>query len=160
MAGAGARPPRLAVPPRADGRLVPAAAAKFFPVEYQPPIEQPDSEYPLILNTGRTLYHYNSATMTMREDGITDKQEEPFFEISAEDASNLGLAEGDLARISSRGAARSKRASPSPTASTRGSSGWRSTSQRRKVNWLTHDVGDPLIGTPEYKISAVKVERA
>ena len=28
-----------------------------------------------------------------------------------------------------------------------------------KVNWLTHDVGDPLIGTPEYKISAVKVER-
>ena len=27
-----------------------------------------------------------------------------------------------------------------------------------KVNWLTHDVGDPLIGTPEYKISAVRVE--
>jgi len=27
-----------------------------------------------------------------------------------------------------------------------------------KVNWLTHDVGDPLIGTPEYKVSAVRVE--
>ena len=26
-----------------------------------------------------------------------------------------------------------------------------------KVNWLTHDVGDPLIGTPEYKVSAVRV---
>jgi hypothetical protein len=26
------------------------------------------------------------------------------------------------------------------------------------VNWLTHDVGDPLIGTPEYKVSAVRVE--
>jgi hypothetical protein len=30
----------------------------------------------------------------------------------------------------------------------------------QKVNWLTHDVGDPLIGTPEYKVSAVRVERA
>jgi hypothetical protein len=28
------------------------------------------------------------------------------------------------------------------------------------VNWLTHDVGDPLIGTPEYKVSAVRVEPA
>jgi hypothetical protein len=28
------------------------------------------------------------------------------------------------------------------------------------VNWLTHDVGDPLIGTPEFKVSAVRVERA
>jgi predicted molibdopterin-dependent oxidoreductase YjgC len=27
-----------------------------------------------------------------------------------------------------------------------------------KVNWLTHDVGDSLIGTPEYKVSAVRVE--
>ena len=75
---------------------------RFFPVEYQPPIEEPDSEYPLVLSTGRTLYHYNSATMTMREGGIADKQEEPFFEISAEDASNLGLADGDWARLVSR----------------------------------------------------------
>jgi predicted molibdopterin-dependent oxidoreductase YjgC len=28
-----------------------------------------------------------------------------------------------------------------------------------KVNWLTHDVGDPLIGTPEYKVCAVRVEK-
>ena len=48
-----------------------AARAKFFPVEYQPPIEQPDSELPVRRSPpGRTLYHYNSATMTMREDGI------------------------------------------------------------------------------------------
>jgi predicted molibdopterin-dependent oxidoreductase YjgC len=29
---------------------------------------------------------------------------------------------------------------------------------QQKVNWRTHDVGDPLIGTPEYKVSAVRVE--
>jgi formate dehydrogenase major subunit/formate dehydrogenase alpha subunit len=138
-------------PARAGGR------GKFFPVEYQPPIEQPDSEYPLVLSTGRTLYHYNSATMTMRESGIADKQEDPFFEVSAEDASNLGLAEGDWARIVSRRgelearAAITERVYPGLV--------WMALHfAEAKVNWLTHDVGDPLIGTPEYKVSAVRVE--
>lgn len=138
-------------PARVGGR------GKFFPVEWQPPIEQPDSEYPLVLSTGRTLYHYNSATMTMREDGITDKQEEAFFEISAEDASNLGLKEGDCARlVSRRGDLEARvhitdRVYPGLV--------WMALHfAEAKVNWLTHDVGDPLIGTPEYKVSAVRVE--
>ena len=138
-------------PARAGGR------GKFFPVEYQEPIEQPDSEYPLVLSTGRTLYHYNSATMTMREEGITDKQVDPFFEISAEDASALGLVHGDWARlVSRRGELRARahvtdRVFPGLV--------WMALHfAEQKVNWLTHDVGDPLIGTPEYKVSAVRVE--
>ena len=130
---------------------------KFFPVEYQPPIEQPDSEYPLVLSTGRTLYHYNSATMTMREAGITDKQEDPFFEISAEDASRSAWPTA-TGRGSSRAAASSRRAR---TISDRVYPGlvWMALHfAQAKVNWLTHDVGDPLIGTPEYKVSAVRVE--
>jgi formate dehydrogenase major subunit/formate dehydrogenase alpha subunit len=138
---------------------LPTGRGKFFPVEYQEPIEQPDSEYPLVLSTGRTLYHYNSATMTMREDGIVDKQQEPFFEISAEDASNLGLADGALARLVSRrgeleAVARvTDRVYPGLV--------WMALHfAQAKVNWLTHDVGDSLIGTPEYKVSAVRVEPA
>lgn len=136
----------------------PNGKAKFFPVEWQPPIEQPDPEYPLVLSTGRTLYHYNSATMTMREAGIVDKQEDPFFEISPEDASNLGLADGDWARLVSRRGELEARAQigdrvyPGLV--------WMALHfAQAKVNWLTHDVGDPLIGTPEYKVSAVRVER-
>jgi formate dehydrogenase major subunit/formate dehydrogenase alpha subunit len=134
-----------------------AGGGKFFPVEYQEPIEQPDSEYPLVLSTGRTLYHYNSATMTMRESGITDKQEDPFFEISAEDASALGLAHGDRARLVSRRGDLQARAHVTD----RVFPGlvWMALHfAEQKVNWLTHDVGDPLIGTPEYKVSAVRVE--
>jgi predicted molibdopterin-dependent oxidoreductase YjgC len=144
--------PFLHAPAPARGR------GKFFPVEWQPPIEQPDSEYPLVLSTGRTLYHYNSATMTMREQGITDKQEDPFFEISAEDASNLGLSDGDWARLVSRRGELEARASVSD----RVYPGlvWMALHfAQAKVNWLTHDVGDPLIGTPEYKVSAVRIER-
>jgi formate dehydrogenase major subunit/formate dehydrogenase alpha subunit len=142
----------------ADGPARPGGG-KFWPVEYQPPIELPDAEYPLTLSTGRTLYHYNSATMTMREAGITDKQEDPFFEVSAEDASALGLADGDWARLVSRRGdleARAKitdRVYPGLV--------WMALHfAQAKVNWLTHDVGDPLIGTPEYKVSAVRVEPA
>jgi formate dehydrogenase major subunit/formate dehydrogenase alpha subunit len=135
----------------------PNGKGKFFPVEYQPPIELPDSEYPFVLSTGRTLYHYNSATMTMREPGVTDKQEEPFFEIHPDDARGLGIADGERARLVSRrgeldAAARySERVYPGLV--------WMALHfAEAKVNWLTHDVGDSLIGTPEYKVSAVRVE--
>jgi predicted molibdopterin-dependent oxidoreductase YjgC len=135
----------------------PGGKGKFFPVEYQPPIEQPDSEYPFVLSTGRTLYHYNSATMTMREEGVTQKQEDPFVEIHPADASALGIEEGDPVRLVSRRGeleARAKvgdRVYPGLV--------WMALHfAQAKVNWLTHDVGDPLIGTPEYKTSAVRVE--
>jgi formate dehydrogenase major subunit/formate dehydrogenase alpha subunit len=135
----------------------PNGKGKFFPVEYQPPIEQPDSEYPFVLSTGRTLYHYNSATMTMREAGIVEKQEDPFFEISPEDAAALGVAEGDWVRLVSRRGSLDARAAigdrvyPGLV--------WMALHfAEAKVNWLTHDVGDPLIGTPEYKVSAVRLE--
>jgi predicted molibdopterin-dependent oxidoreductase YjgC len=130
---------------------------RFFPVEYQPPIEQPDSEYPFLLSTGRTLYHYNSATMTMLEAGVREKQEAPFFEINREDAEALGIADGDVARLVSRRgelqaeAHYSERVYPGLV--------WMALHfAQAKVNWLLHDVGDPLIGTPEYKVSACRVE--
>src|SRR4029450_12534823 len=75
---------------------LPTGRGRFFPVEYQPPIEEPDSEYPLVLTTGRTLYHYNSANMTMREPGVVDKQEQPIFEIHSHDARARGIQGGAL----------------------------------------------------------------
>ena len=135
----------------------PNGKGKFYPVEYQPPIEQPDSEYPFVLSTGRTLYHYNSATMTMREDGVVQKQEDPFVEMHPEDAVALGIEDGEWVRLVSRRGeleARAKlgeRVYPGLV--------WMALHfAEAKVNWLTHDVGDPLIGTPEYKTSAVRVE--
>jgi formate dehydrogenase major subunit/formate dehydrogenase alpha subunit len=143
--------PYLHAPKPALGR------GRFFPVEFQPPIEQPDSEFPFVLSTGRTLYHYNSATMTMLEAGVREKQEAPFFEINREDAEALGIADGELARLVSRRgeleaeAKYSERVYPGLV--------WMALHfAQAKVNWLLHDVGDPLIGTPEYKVSAVRVE--
>jgi formate dehydrogenase major subunit/formate dehydrogenase alpha subunit len=135
----------------------PSGKGKFYPVEYQPPIEQPDSEYPFVLSTGRTLYHYNSATMTMREEGVVQKQEDPFVEMHPDDAVALGIEDGDWVRLVSRRGELEARA----TVGERVYPGlvWMALHfAQAKVNWLTHDVGDPLIGTPEYKTSAVRVE--
>jgi predicted molibdopterin-dependent oxidoreductase YjgC len=135
----------------------PSGKGKFYPVEYQPPIEQPDSEYPFVLSTGRTLYHYNSATMTMREEGVVQKQEDPFVEMDPDDAQALGVGEGDWVRLVSRRGELEARA----RIGDRVYPGlvWMALHfAEAKVNWLTHDVGDPLIGTPEYKTSAVRVE--
>ena len=111
-----------------------------------------------MLSTGRTLYHYNSGGMTMREDGVTDKQVDPFFEIAPEDASALGIADGELVRLVSRRgdiqahAQLSERVFPGLV--------WMAIHfAEARVNTLTHDVGDSLIGTPEYKVSAVRLER-
>jgi formate dehydrogenase major subunit/formate dehydrogenase alpha subunit len=138
---------------------LPGGRGRFYPVEYQPPIEAPDSEYPFVLTTGRTLYHYNSANMTMREPGVLDKQERPFFEIHSHDAQALGIEDRALARLVSRRgeleaeAHYSERVYPGLV--------WMALHfAEQKVNWLTHDVGDALIGTPEFKVSAVRVEPA
>ncbi|MBD0317111.1 MAG: molybdopterin-dependent oxidoreductase [Thermoleophilia bacterium] len=135
----------------------PSGKGKFYPVEYQPPIEEPDSEYPFVLSTGRTLYHYNSATMTMREEGVTQKQEDPFIEISPEDAASLGLDDGDWVRlISRRGeiearAAVGERVFPGLV--------WMALHfAESRVNLLTNDVTDSLIGIPEYKVCAIRIE--
>ena len=137
----------------------PSGKGKFFPVEYQPPIEQPDSEYPFVLTTGRTLYHYNSATMTMREAGVTRQAGGAVLRDLRRGRATLGIADGDGARLVSRRgeleaqAAISERVYPGLV--------WMALHfAEAKVNWLTHDVGDPLIGTPEYKVSAVRVEAA
>jgi formate dehydrogenase major subunit/formate dehydrogenase alpha subunit len=93
----------------------------------------------------------------MREPGVLEKQEQPFFEIHTEDARALGIEDRELARLVSRRgeleaeAHYSERVYPGLV--------WMALHfAEAKVNWLTHDVGDPLIGTPEFKVSAVRVE--
>ena len=97
--------------------------------------------------------------MTMREPGVLLKQEEPFVELHAEDGASLGIADGAPVRLVSRRGSLEARA----VYSERVYPGlvWMALHfAQAKVNWLTHDVGDSLIGTPEYKVSAVRVEPA
>ena len=71
-------------------------------VEWQPPAEEPDEEYPFIFTTGRVLYHFHTGSMTRRSEGLDAIFPDPVVEINAADAIRLGVVDGQPVRISSR----------------------------------------------------------
>ena len=75
---------------------------QFVPLEYKPPMELPDNEYPLVLTTERSLYQYHTGTMSRKVAGLNILKSEELVEINPEDASALGIADGDMVKITSR----------------------------------------------------------
>src|SRR3989441_9356665 len=66
--------------PTADG------TGLFVAVEYAPPVELPDDEFPFVMNTGRQLYHWHTGTMTRRAAGLDQREPTPVMEIHPTDA--------------------------------------------------------------------------
>jgi len=139
--------------PTADGR------GTLVPVEYLPPSELPDDEYPFMMNTGRQLYHWHTGTMTRRAKGLDSREPVPTIELSPSDAKALGVREGDQVRVTSRrnsmliGARISERV------------------RHRQVfvpfhfreaaaNLLTNPALDPYAKIPEFKVCAVRIEKS
>ena len=60
-------------------------------IDWIPPAEVPDKEYPMVLSTGRRLYHYHTRTQTGRCEGINDLLGEETADISAADAEAKGI---------------------------------------------------------------------
>src|SRR5260370_12873594 len=81
--------------PTADGK------GTFVPVDYAPPVELPDADYPFVMNTGRQLYHWHTGTMTRRASGLDQREPTPIVEIHPADAAELGVADGDPVRLTS-----------------------------------------------------------
>lgn len=131
---------------------------QMLPVTAQMPAEQPDAEYPLILSTGRTLYHYHSGTMTRRSEGLAWREPRSYAEMSEEDATRLGARDGGpIVIVSRRGQVRTQArvGKRVPAGTVFLSFHWR----EAPANLLTHDFGlDPKAKIPEYKICAVRVE--
>jgi formate dehydrogenase major subunit len=130
---------------------------KFFAVEVQLPAEQPDEEYPLILTTGRVLYHYHTGTMTRRSDALDWRLPRGYAEINLEDAEAIDLRDGGQVQIiSRRGQIRiqAKVSERVPVGVVFLSFHWK----EAPANLLTQSFAlDPIAKIPEYKVSAVKL---
>ena len=130
-------------------------------VEYRPPVEPTCNEYPLVLSTGRVLYHYNAANQTVREMGAVLKVPNNFLEMHRFDAKQLGVTNGEKVRVTSRRGAVVVEAMVSP----RMKPGlvWMPLHNfgdpSNRANLLTIDKVDETTGTPEFKVCAVRVER-
>jgi formate dehydrogenase major subunit len=132
---------------------------RFTPLTYRPPAEAPDEQYPFMLNTGRILQHWHGGTMTRRSSGLNAVVPEGQIELNTLDAAGLGIATGDLIRVTSRrgsitGLARLTDHLP------RGMVFMTFHFAESPANVLTGDAIDPVAKIPEYKASAVRIERA
>nr|MBN1228822.1 molybdopterin-dependent oxidoreductase [Anaerolineae bacterium] len=131
----------------------------FSPIRAQDPAEQPDEDYPLILSTGRVLYHYHSGTMTRRSEPLDWREPGGFIEIHPEDALAADLKEGNTTVIQSRrGEVRAvvRISTKVPQGTVFMAFHWRES----PANMLTQDFAlDPVAKIPEYKICAVRIEK-
>jgi formate dehydrogenase major subunit len=133
--------------------------AHLVPAEWLPAKELPDEEFPFVLNTGRLLQHWHTGSMTRRSfalDAIAPRAE---MYIHPDDAAALGLAEDDLARVTSRrgeivlNVRISHREAP-------GNIFIPFHFREAAANLLTIDEIDPMGKIPEFKFCAVRVAPA
>jgi formate dehydrogenase alpha subunit len=132
--------------------------ALFTAIDYKPPIETADTEFPLMLTTGRTFVHYHTGTLTRRSKSLDQEQAEGYVEINPVDAEKYGLRENNKVRVASRRGA----IEIWPLITTRVPVGTVFIPfhfAEAAANVLTIDALDPLAKIPEYKVCAVRVEK-
>jgi predicted molibdopterin-dependent oxidoreductase YjgC len=130
----------------------------FHAIDYIPPDELPDEEYPLYLTTGRVLYQYHTGTMTMKSDGLNDRAPECFVEISPADAQKLGVDNGAVLKVSSRRGSIEAKAQVSEKA-VEGTVFLPFHWAAAAANMLTNSALDPTAKIPEYKVCAVRIDQ-
>jgi len=131
---------------------------RFHSIDYKPPVELPDEEYPLILSTGRVLFHFHTGTMTRRVKGISQIYPEGMVEINPQDANFLDISEGEIVKVISRRGkvkAKVKITDKSPP----GVVFMTFHFVESLANILTIDALDPVAKIPEFKVCAVKIEK-
>jgi formate dehydrogenase major subunit/formate dehydrogenase alpha subunit len=132
---------------------------RFAAVDHAPPVELPDDEYPLMLTTGRVLYHWHGGEMTRRARYLEAMYPEALIEINPQDAQAAGIGDGQLMKVASRRGeivARAEvtdRVGPGLIFST-------FHFPESAANFLTISALDPQAKIPEYKVCAVRVEAA
>ncbi len=137
----------------------PDQRARFAAVEYRPSADPLDESYPIYLTTGRVVSQFLSGNQTRRIGPLVEQCPEPYVEIHPALASRYSISEGERVRL------RSRRDSIELTA--------RVVSTLRpdtvfvpyhwpgalSINRLTHRSFDPVAGIPEFKVSAVQLEK-
>ena len=140
-----------------EGRFTRGKGA-FIPVDWTPPAEVPDDQYPLVLSTGRRLYHYHTRTQTGRCEGLNDLLGKETADISRADAESLNIADGERVKVSSRRGAVTVTARV--THEVPQGLVWMAFHFREEnANFLTHAAFDPFTLTAEYKACAVRIDK-
>lgn len=125
-------------------------------IDFAPTRERCDPDFPLLLNTGRRLYHFNAGTMTYRTPNARLEASDT-LDISPTDAAHLGIGDGEIVRIVSRHGSAELPVRITATVKP----GELFASFHRPdifLNRVTSGERDRMVHSPEYKVTAVRVE--
>ncbi len=130
----------------------------FVPLEYRPSNELPSDEYPLVLTTNRSLFHFHTGTMTRKVRGLNTFLGEGLVAINPKDAAALGIEDGEMVRVSSRRGEVTAKAWLTESVPP-GTVAMNFHFAETPTNELTNPALDPVSKIPEYKVAAVRVQK-
>jgi formate dehydrogenase alpha subunit len=125
-------------------------------IPFQEPAELTNEEFPLLLTTGRMLYHHN--VMTRHCENLEWLRPFELAEMSPADAERLGVADGEAVRVTSRRGSIVTRVLVTERVP-RGTMFMTLHYKESPVNELTNSAGDPVTKTAEFKVCAVRVDK-
>lgn len=131
---------------------------RFLAMDFLPPAELPDDDYPLLLTTGRVLWHYHTGSLTRRAQGLAAIYPEGLMEMHPEDAARLDVADGEMVRVASRRGEVTVKTDVTDTIQP-GVVFMTFHFPDSAANFLTNPALDPVAKIPEYKACAVKVSK-
>ncbi|MCK5269474.1 MAG: formate dehydrogenase subunit alpha [Sedimentisphaerales bacterium] len=128
------------------------------PMEYRPPAEEPDEQWPMRLSTGRMLEHFHTGSMSRRSVVLDGMVPCGMVEINPADAETLGIMDGETVRVSSRRGSIDTQAWVMDRVA-KGSMFIPFHFAEAAANMLTNDALDPVSKIPEFKVCAAKLEK-
>jgi len=135
----------------------PSGRGKLMPITYRPPAEAISNEYPFILTTRRSIFHYHTV-LSRKVEGFNELRGEEQIEINPIDAASLEIQDCEIVRVASiRGSVKAKakitKVVPPGLISMTFHYG------EARANILTNRALDPVAKIPEFKVCAVKIEK-
>ena len=130
----------------------------FHPVSFKEPAELPDAEYPLVLTTGRTLWHFHTGTMSRRSKTLNERVPEGYVEISKKDAEKFGINDNEMIKVATRRGEIAIKAKITKKVSA-GLIFIPFHFEEAAANILTIATLDPIAKIPEFKVCAAKIKK-
>jgi len=140
-----------------DGKF-PRGKGYFHPISFKEPAELPSKEYPFILSTGRTLWHFHTGTMSRRSKTLNERVPEGYVEISKVDAEKLQINNNEMIKVATRRGEIRIKAKITHKVS-EGLIFIPFHFKEAAANVLTNAALDPIAKIPEYKVCAARIEK-
>ncbi len=145
--------------PFAERFYHPDGKARFSPIDYIPPAEEPSPAYPFRLTSGRVIYHYLSGNQTRRLGFLNAQAPDPWVEIHPQAAAKLNIVDQEIVRVRTLRGSMDLKALVVPTIRPDTLFIPFHYGHAAAVNQLTNPAVDPTVKIPEYKVCAAVVEK-